>query len=163
MKLPVVAAVLLSLSLGSIGPREADAQVVGQEPAILTGVPAVDAQVAVSWSDPITKDGGPTETQYEQAFLAEFRAGLRRGGVQISETAPNYLFCSIALLYEDGIVSAAQCVEYHEILGTEQQWAITWTKMQVFTVGLDNFGGQDDAGWCSESFIEDWRTVNGGD
>jgi hypothetical protein len=132
--------------------------VVGQEPAVLNGVTAVDAQVAVSWVDAITKDGGPTETQYEQAFLKEFKAGLERGGVQISETAPNYLYCSIALLYEDdGLVSAAQSVEYHEMLGTDQQWAITWTKMQVFTVGLQNFGGKDDAGWCSTSFIDDWN------
>ncbi|MDA0329918.1 MAG: hypothetical protein O2958_13035 [Gemmatimonadetes bacterium] len=83
--------------------------------------------------------------------------------MQVSESAPNYLYCSIALLYEEnGLVSAAQAVEYHQMLGPDQQWAITWTKMQVFTVGLQRFGGQDDAGWCSSSFVTDWKAGNAG-
>jgi hypothetical protein len=142
-------------------PAQIASQVVGQEPGVLRSVTAVDAQVAVTWVDAITKDGGPTETQYEQAFLSEFRAGLQRGGLQISETAPNYLFCTIALLYEEnGLVSAAQAVEYHEMLGPDQQWAITWTLMQVFTVGFDHFSGQDDAQWCSTAFVDDWKEGN---
>lgn len=149
---------LLAFSLASASTTQAGAQVVGQEPAVLRGVMAVDAQVAISWIDAITKDGGPTETQYEEALLDEFKAGVRRGGVTISETAPNYLFCSIALLYEDdGLVSAAQSVEYHEMLGTDQQWAITWTQMRVFTVGLQSFGGQGDARWCVTQFLDDWN------
>lgn len=154
----IARAALVAFVLTHATATQAGAQVVGQEPAVLRGVTAVDAQVAISWVDAITKDGGPTETQYEEAFLNQFKAGLRRGGLTISETAPNYLFCSIALLYEDdGLVSAAQSVEYHEMMGPDQQWAITWTKMQVFTVGLQNFGGQDDAQWCASEFLEDWN------
>ena len=149
--------------LVSAAPTRVMGQVVGQQPGILREITAVDAQVAVTWIDAITKDGGPTETQYEQAFLNEFRAGLQRGGLQISESAPNYLFCTIVLLYEeDSLVSAAQAVELHEPIGPDQQWAITWTRMQVFTVGFDNFAGADDAQWCSTSFVDDWRERNSG-
>ena len=154
----------IGLALGALAswlPSQAAAQVVGQEPAVLRSITAVDARVSVTWVDGITKVGGPTETQYEQAFLDEFKAGLQRGGVQISETAPNYLFCTIAVLYgDDGLVSAAQAVEYHEMLGPDQQWAITWTLMQVFTVGIDNFSGHGSAEWCTTSFIDDWREGN---
>ncbi len=149
--------------LASAVPSQVTAQVVGQQPGVLSAITAVDAQVAVTWVDAITKDGGPTETQYEQAFLNEFVAGLQRGGLQVSESAPNYLFCTIALLYEEnGLVSAAQAVELHEPMGPEQQWAITWTRMQVFTVGFDNFAGEDDAEWCSTAFVDDWRERNSG-
>jgi hypothetical protein len=146
------------------GAAPASAQVVGQSPAALQNVAAVDAQVAVVWADGITKDGGPTETGYQEAFAAEFRQGLQRGGIGISEEAPNYLYCTIALLYEDnGMVSAAQAIELHEPTGEDAQWAITWTHMQVFTVGLQHFSGQDDAQWCHETFAEEWRQRNAGD
>lgn len=139
------------------------AQVVGQEPAVLQGITAVDAQVAIVWSDGITKDGGVTETQYEQAFTEAFRSGLTQGGLQISTEVPNYLYCTIALQYtEGGLVSAAQAVEYHEPMGPDNQWVISWTHLQVFAVGLDNFDGADDASWCAEAFVADWRAGNGG-
>ena len=156
---------LLGLAGATVpGARPAAAQVVGQSPAALQNVAAVDAQVAVVWADGITKDGGPTETGYQEAFAAEFRQGLQRGGIGISQEAPNYLYCTIALLYEDnGMVSAAQAIELHEPTGQGEQWAITWTHMQVFTVGLQHFSGQDDAQWCHETFAEEWRQRNAGD
>jgi hypothetical protein len=145
------------------GSAQATAQVVGQSPAALRNVAAVDARVAVVWADGITKAGGPTETAYQQAFEAEFQQGLQRGGVGITRDAPNYLYCSIALLYEDnGMVSAAQAIELHEPTGQGEQWAITWTHMQVFTVGLQNFSGQDDAQWCHQTFALEWGQRNGG-
>ena len=102
-------------------------QVVGQSAAALRNVSAVDAQVAVSWAEGITKDGGPTETNYEEAFTAEFRQGLQRGGIDISEQAPNYLYCTIALLYEEnGMVSAAQAIELHEPTGTDASLSDAW-------------------------------------
>jgi hypothetical protein len=140
----------------------ASAQVVGQTPAVLEGVSAVDAQVAVTWVEEITEGGGPTEAEYTEAFTAAFREALAEGGVALSEDAPNYLYCNIALLYDDGgLVSAAQAVEFHEPLDGDR-WAITWTQLQVFTVGLDNFDGADDALWCARQFLEDWRAGNGG-
>ncbi len=139
------------------------AQVVGQEPVVLQGITAVDAQVAVTWRDGITKDGGPTETQYQESYLNSFRSTLNGGGLEISDQAPNYIYCSIALLYDEdtGTVSAAQTVEFHEPMGPEQQWAITWMQSQVYTVGLQNFDGADDAQWCGSQFVSDWREGNG--
>ena len=123
-------------------------------------MPAVDAQVAVTWSDEITAAGGPGESRYEQAFEAEFKRGLLAAGIKIDATAPNFLYCTIVLLYNEGNVVAAQAIEYHEPFGSADQWAITWTQLQVYTVNLTNFGGQDDAQWCHETFIEDWREGN---
>lgn len=159
--LALFCAVLTLLTLA--GPGSAAAQVVGQSPAALRSVAAVDAQIAVSWADGITKDGGPTESAYQEAFAAEFRQGLQRGGIGISEEAPNYLYCTIALIYGDtGVIAAAQAIELHEPTGAGEQWAITWTHMQVFTVGLQNFSGQDDAQWCHQTFMEEWRQRNAG-
>ncbi len=140
----------------------ARAQVVGQDASVLEGIDAVDAQVSVSWRAGITEDGGPSEAAYETAYLTALRAQLAAGGLQISEEAPNYLYCSIALLYDDdtGIVSAAQSVELHEPIG-DGQWAITWMQSQVYTVGLQNFDGADDARWCGEEFVREWREANG--
>lgn len=139
------------------------AQVVGQDASVLEGIDAVDAQVSVSWRSGITEDGGPTEASYETAYLTALRAQLAAGGLQISEEAPNYLYCSIALLYSEdtGIVSAAQSVELHEPIGEDGQWAITWMQSQVYTVGLQNFDGADDAQWCGEEFVREWREANG--
>lgn len=141
----------------------AQAQVVGQDASVLEGVTAVDAQVSVSWRAEITEEGGPTQELYEAAYLAAFRAVLAAGGLEISEDAPNYLYCSIALLYNDqsGMVSAAQSVEFHEPIGDEGQWAITWMQSQVYTVGLQNFDGSDDARWCASEFVTEWRAGNG--
>ena len=156
---------LLSLATSvAVSSGPVSGQVVGQEDAVLQGIAAVDAQVSVTWKDAITKDGGPTETQYQQDYLGAFRSVLSQGGLQISDEAPNYLFCSIALVYDSdtGVVSAAQTVEYHEPMGPENQWAITWMLSQVYTVGLQNFGGADDAQWCGTRFVESWRSGNGG-
>ena len=79
--------------------------------------------------------------------------GLKRSHIPGSEPSPE----DAALAHE--LFGSSQL---HEMLGPENQWAITWTQMQVFTVGLQNFGGQDDAQWCHESFMADWRDRNKG-
>lgn len=157
------AAILALAATAVTVPAAVSAQVVGQEPAALRGITAVDPQVAVTWVEAITEGGGPSEAEYTEAFLASFQEGLTEAGVELDDGAPNYLYCNIALLYgESGLVSAAQSVEYHVPFGDEGQWAITWTRLQVFTVGLENFDGADDAQWCVQQFVEDWRAGNGG-
>ena len=159
--MPALAVAALAASLAA--PSLVSAQVVGQDPSVLRGIVSVDPQVAVTWVEGITEEGGPPEAEYTDAFLASFRDGLTEAGVELDEGAPNYLYCNIALLYEDsGLVSAAQSVEYHVPFGDEGQWAITWTQLQVFTVGLENFDGAEDAQWCVQQFVEDWRAGNGG-
>ena len=156
---PLTILVTAALMIGLAG--YGDAQVVGQEASALANVPAVDAQVAITWSDEITAAGGPGEARYAEAFEAEFKRGLRGAGIKIDATARNYLYCSIVLLHTEGDVVAAQSIEYHEPMGSDGQWAITWTLMQVYTVPLGSFGGQDDAQWCHQRFVEDWREGNG--
>lgn len=139
----------------------ASAQVVGQSPTALEGVSGVDAEVAVTWVPEITEEGGPTEAEYTESFRTAFHEALGEGGVTLSDDAPNYLYCSIALLYDDGgLVSAAQSVEFHEPFGDGGQWAITWMKLQVSTVGLENLDGADDALWCAQQFLADWGAVS---
>ncbi len=150
--------VTVALMIGLAG--DGNAQVVGQQASALANVPAVDAQVAITWSDEITAAGGPGESRYAEAFEAEFQRGLRGAGIKIDATAPNYLYCTIVLLHTAGDIVAAQAIEYHEQVGSDGRWAITWTLMQVYTVPLGGFGGQDDAQWCHETFIEDWREGN---
>ncbi|MDA0329919.1 MAG: hypothetical protein O2958_13040 [Gemmatimonadetes bacterium] len=51
---------LSTFVLASVVGAPLSAQVVGQSPEALQGITAVDAQVAVTWVEQITKDGGPT-------------------------------------------------------------------------------------------------------
>ena len=39
---------------------------------------------------------------------------------------------------------------------------LLWMQMKVFSVGLQNFFGQDDAQWCRETFVNEWRQGNAG-
>ena len=122
---------------------------------VFIGVSTVNAEITVDWDERISRT---TESQFYSEMDRAFTLGLRRAGVKVDVTPPNFLSCDINVLYDDGLVAYALGVEYMELVGG--RLVITWRRSWIGTVGERNLDGADYAQNCVEEFESDWLQAN---
>ena len=127
----------------------------------MAGLTTVDAFVSVTWSDRIASK---SESNFTRQLEDAFRLGLLRAGVSLDEDAPNFLSCDVVLQpTPDGtILAAAYSIELWEFVTYkgQRQFATTWSKMGVYTVGSNKLDGAADGRVCAETFELAWRSAN---
>lgn len=121
----------------------------------LAGLRSVDAIVDVrTW---LSMDG--QRERVEANIQSAFELGLRRDGLVVESSAPNYLFCGLKFAQAGGIVAYSWQVEYYdfEATGVHQ---LMWTSGGIGTIGRSNFDEQDLAKTCVDTFANEWLKWN---
>lgn len=88
-----------------------------------------------------------------------FELGLRRDGVIVDFSAPNYLFCTISAAESYSIVFYSYRVEYF-LYNFEGVHKLLWTSGGVATVGSSNFDHESVAKDCVDTFSNEWLKQN---
>lgn len=132
-------------------------QMYGDDAAAFAGVKAFNARVAFDWDDGITQK---TEAQFTRELESAFQLGVLRAGAQVRDDAPNYLWCELYLLYNDGLVALSIDVKYWERIAG--RWVQTWNSGAVGIVGGLNLDGRRYGTTCAERFEFAYRTANPG-
>ncbi len=121
----------------------------------LTGVRSVDALfVATTWMS-MTRNEDATV----QRAQAAFELALRRDGLVVDGSAPNYLFCSVSFAQGDGLIFYAWDVQYYAF-AFEGVHQLLWEKGGVAVVGSNRFDPESPAKSCSDAFANEWLRWN---
>jgi hypothetical protein len=122
---------------------------------VLAGVRTFDAQFIISaWlNEPRGRD------RVESNAQAAFELALRRDGVAVDASAPNYLFCEVSLANNGGLVFYHWSVQFYEFRADGLQ-QLQWTTGGVATVGERNFEDAEPARDCADAFANEWLKWN---
>ena len=148
---------VLCLSSGLVS---ANAQAVFPESNanVLAGVEAVDAIVSINmWID-MPEDREAFQSQMQRVF----ELGLRRDGVEVRTSAPNYLVCMFSYRRERpdrGIVAYSFELDYFKFK-TEGVHELLWRVAGLGTIGVDNLDASEDANTCVDFFAREWLRWN---
>jgi hypothetical protein len=121
----------------------------------LAGVKVVDARVVIGTWLEMTEDRDRLRSNAQSAF----ELGLRRDGVVVESSAPNYLHCRVSFAEAEGIVVYAYNVEYFEFATTGAH-RLLWRSSGIVSVGRGNFSAAEVANYCSDSFGNAWLKWN---
>ena len=124
--------------------------------AALAGVYEFDARVIVSTWLEIDSKRDRFRENAETAFIL----ALRRDGVRVEITAPNYLYCYIkAADVLDSVVAYAWSVEYYDY-NPDGLNALLWRSGGIVTVGRNNFTSESAVEECENAFASEWLRWN---
>ena len=135
----------------------------------LTGLSTMGQQVSVQWNALVTRVSEESFTQEAERAL---ELGLLRSGIPLSGTDfgadGQYLECDGHIFShpdDNGrIVSHTYQAKYWErvrpIVGGGSQYAITWSRSGLASLGVNNLSGTDLGEWCAETFELEWRRAN---
>ncbi|WLD56897.1 hypothetical protein NFC81_09150 [Salinispirillum sp. LH 10-3-1] len=122
----------------------------------LKGVEKVDARfVVLNWLNvQLNIDDFRTNGQ------SALELALRRDGVVVDPSAPNYLICYVfASEPQPGIVSYTNLIEFYEYSITDVH-RLQWRSGGASTVGRNGFDAGTVARTCSDSFVGEWLKQN---
>ena len=123
----------------------------------LAGVTAVDAYFnTTAWIE-VEAD----EDLFQSNAQSAFELGLRRDGVIVDPSAPNYLFCEIKSAQSGEIVVNGFSVQYctFESNGVH---ILAWEGGGVVTLGSSRFTAEQVPGDCVDYFANEWLKWNPG-
>lgn len=118
----------------------------------LAGVQAFDASVRVlTW---LAMDGD-RELFMDNAD-SDFVLALRRDGVRVEPSAPNYLFCEIKLagLSSSSLVAYSWSIAFYDFT-SDGLHALQWTTGGIVTVGRNNFTAESAIEGCADAFASE--------
>jgi hypothetical protein len=148
--------IVVLLALWAVEPTEARAQVFPNGNGIsLAGVTAFDANITV----PIWLNVDGDRDRFVSNAQSAWELGLRRDGVEVSSSSPNFLICSLAVAQSGGTVAVQYGVRY---FGYKQAGLhpLLWEGGGMLTVGSDNFEADDIAQNCVDTFANEWLKWN---
>jgi hypothetical protein len=122
----------------------------------LTGVGTFNAvfEVAV-WAN-VEED----QDEFQRAGQAAFELGLRRDGVGVERSAPNFLICSVGVSEgRDGLMTVHMSVEYFERESDGLQ-GLLWETGGMATAGERTFNAGRVAETCADYFRNEWLRWN---
>lgn len=122
----------------------------------LKGLPTVVAGfVIVSWGNI-----GDDRMAFKNAGQMAFELGLRRDGIEVTDTSPAVLFCSLAARDTGtGLIAYHIEVELYA-LNPDGLNPLLWTAGMLGTVGKSNFRADDQAKSCVDMFSNEWLKQN---
>ena len=122
----------------------------------LKGLTSVDAMFTVAaWLNVTTEEAG-----FQQLGQTSLELALRRDGVVVETSAPNYLFCTVqAAESTSGLVFFTYTVEYYGF-NSEGLHPLLWQKGGISTIGLTNFNAEIVAKNCADIFLNEWLKQN---
>lgn len=123
--------------------------------AALADVAAFDAHASSSAWLNMEQDRDLFDKNVQRAF----ELGLRRDGVRVEASAPNYLFCNLAVAHASGLIAYAWQLEYYsfELVGVHQ---LLWETGGIVTVGRSNFDADAAVEECIDGFANEWLRWN---
>ena len=96
---------------------------------------------------------------FQSNAQSAFELGLRRDGVIVDPSAPNYLFCQIMAAQRGEIVSYAYSVQYYTFESSGVH-VLTWNAGGLATRGSSLFTDEEVAGDCVDLFANEWLKWN---
>jgi hypothetical protein len=144
-----------ALAIISIMPLNAQAVFPEKNGAVLAGVDAVDAYIVVATWMNVAGD----RERFADNAQAAFRLGLRRDGVRVEVSAPNYLICELSMAQSGGVVAYHYRLRYHTWAPSGVH-ALQWETGGMVTVGRSNFGHEGAAQVCVDDFSSEWLKWN---
>ena len=124
--------------------------------AALAGVEAFDASVVVVTWLSMDRD----RERFQENANASFILALRRDGVRVETSVPNYLFCSISAAEAlDTTTAYHWSVQYYDYNATGLH-TLLWETGGIVTVGLDNFTPESTIEECANAFASEWLRWN---
>ena len=114
-----------------------------------------DASVEVAtW---LEMDGDPF--QFQESASRAFVLALRRDGVRVETSAPNYLFCRLYTALSDSIVTYVWKLEFY-YYNSEGLHLLLWETGGIVTVGSNNFTPATAIEECVDAFASEWLRWN---
>ena len=124
--------------------------------ASLAGVEEFDAAVAVLVWLSMDED----EETFRANANASFILALRRDGVRVESSAPNYLLCNIAVAKVlDTTAAYYWSIQYYDYNATGLH-TLLWMTGGISTVGLNNFTPESTIEGCANAFASEWLRWN---
>ena len=124
--------------------------------ASLAGVEEFDAAVAVRAWLSMDED----EETFQRSANASFILALRRDGVRVESSSPNYLLCSIGVAeVVDAMAAYYWTVQYYDYNATGLH-TLLWSIGGIVTVGLNNFTPESTIEYCANAFASEWLRWN---
>ena len=123
----------------------------------LIGITTFDANVRVlTW---LNMDGDLE--RFERNANSEFVLALRRDGMRVESSAPNYVFCDIRLagLVDGALLAYAWDISFYDFTAGGLH-VLKWTQGGVGTVGRDNFSPESTIEPCADSLASEWLRWN---
>ena len=123
----------------------------------LADVDEFDARVfALTW---LSMDGD--REQFEENVQAAFVLALRRDGVRVESSAPNYLDCDLKMAgVRDSLqVVYSWSVDFYEFT-VDGLHALLWTTGGIVTVGRNNVTPESAVEGCANAFASEWLRWN---
>ena len=100
------------------------------------------------------------EAQFEEQGQTSLELALRRDGVVVETSAPNFLICEIkAAESTSGAVFFAYAVKYYGF-NSEGLHPLLWSGGGITTIGLVNFNAELVAKACTDTFSNEWLKQN---
>ena len=152
-----ILAIITLIVIGGSVPGVGGGQIFPEENgASLAGVEEFDARVLVLvW---LSMDGD--EERFQANANASFILALRRDGVRVESSAPNYLRCDIAVAEVlDTTAAYHWSVQYYDFNATGLH-TLRWTTGGIVTVGLNNFTAESTIEGCANAFTSEWLRWN---
>ena len=132
--------------------------------AALKGVKEFDYQTIIGRYDDFNTDDEyklPNREIFETTLKDKILLGLRRDGVTVTITAPNYLMCVVSVSLANSRVIYTIEINYYEYNSEENDvHKLLWTTGSLYTVGLSNFTAEGVANACVDDFSSAWLAEN---
>lgn len=121
----------------------------------LAGITSVDATAtSVTW---LNVPGN--RENFDRNLQTAFELGLRRDGVRVEGSAPNYLHCGLSVAQSGGTVVYAWRLWFFDY-EPEGIHRLLWTAGGIVTVGGNNFTADEAAKVCVDRFANEWLRWN---
>ena len=124
----------------------------------LKGVTAFDASAYVAAA--LGVEEVINESSFETALNDAFVLGLRRDGVEVTGSAPNYLYCTVMIGGNGpGTIVYSVNIQFYDY-DSEGLNTLLWEVNSILSVGSSNFNAKDVAQDCVDLFASDWLAQN---
>ena len=115
-----------------------------------------DAWTAISvWDDDIQND----PESFDDAATRAFILALRRDGIRVEESAPNYLVCEFGAIEVRNAIVYTWDVQYY-IYNPEGLHLLLWTTGGIASVSEARFEPEEVAQDCADAFSSEWLRWN---
>ena len=130
-----------------------------QNGVALRGVEEFDASVVVlTWLN-MDEDS----ERFRDNADSDFVLALRRDGIRVESSAPNYLFCEINLagLADSSLVAYTWKIKFYDYT-IDGLHVLLWETGGIVTVGRTNFTPESAVELCADAFASEWLRWNPG-